>query len=227
MPRKLTRLALLTAICGFAVIATSFARAKPDRRGKVVRVERPRIGASESLRACLYTQMNTQKFTCFGVVPPEIGDRFTVADENGYRGKARATKVSIGEYDTCKLGVSYDIEFAYEDKAASASAKSVSSWGNGLAIRGAEVDPTTIKVLTDHSRIRSPSGKDHQVWMAMDLTGDGDADLISTWYDGCDRSSNRPTPPANKTLKPLCLDYWLKTSGEWKRKTTDSYYLCM
>jgi hypothetical protein len=217
----------LTVICGVAVVASSFARAKPDRQGKVIRIERPRMGSSASLRACLYTQITTQKFTCFGVVAPEVGDTFTVADESGYKGQARATKVTIGEYDTCKLGVSYDIEFEYDDKSAATATATGSTWGNGLAVRGVDVDTSQVKVLTDHSRIRSPSGKDEQVWMAMDLTGDGFPDMISTWYDGCDRAGNRPSPPANRTLKPLCLDYWLKESGEWKRKTTDSYYLCM
>jgi hypothetical protein len=63
--------------------------------------------------------------------------------------------------------------------------------------------------------------------MAVDLTGNGDVDMLSTWYDGCDDMGVKPSPPPNRTLKPLCLDYWLREDGLWKRKTTDPYYLCM
>lgn len=217
-------------VLGLLVIAVagvvSVAVAKPARRGKVVRVERPRVTSRESLRACLFSNANEDKFTCFGVVPPDIGDLFIVVDDNGYRGRARVTKVDIGEYDNCKLGVSHDVRFEYDDRS-TAPATGARYWGSGLALRGVDVDTATAKVITDHSRLRSPSGKDQQVWMAIDLTGDGFPDMLSTWYDGCDNPTIRPTAPPNRTLKPLCLDYWLKEDGQWQLKTTDPYYLCM
>ncbi len=224
--RRLVILVGLGAI-GLGIGVSVSALAKPARRGKVVRVERRRLSSRDALRACLYTSGQGEKFTCFGVVEPEVGDLYWVLDENGFRGRARATRVEIGEYDNCKIGVSHEVTFEYEERAGGTSATQPQYWGTGLALRGVDVDPGKAKVITDHSNVRSPSGKDETVWMAIDLNGDAQADMISTWYDGCDNSGARPTPPANRTLKPLCLDYWLRENGEWQRKTTDAYYLCM
>jgi hypothetical protein len=226
--RRRLIMAIALGAIGFGIAVSVSALAKPARKGKVVRIERRRLSARDALRACLYTSGQGEKFTCFGVVEPGVGDTYAVLDGNGYRGRARATKVEIGEYDNCKIGVSHEVSFEYEEKAGGSSSPTQPQyWGTGLALRGVEVESAKAKVITDHSNIRSPSGKDETVWMAIDLNGDNQADMISTWYDGCDNASMRPTPPANRTLKPLCLDYWLREDGEWERKTTDPDYLCM
>src|SRR5688500_6216630 len=112
----MTRWRVLGLVVIAALAGVSVALARPARRGKVVRVERPRLTARESLRACLFSDSNEEKFTCFGTVPPDIGDVFTIVDDNGYRGRARVTKVDVGEYDNCKLGVSHDVRFEYDDR---------------------------------------------------------------------------------------------------------------
>jgi hypothetical protein len=226
--RDAVRIRLGLALIAGGLAASTIALARPPRRGKVVRVERPRLAARESLRACMFnTSPAGEKLICFGMVPPEIGDTFNVMDDTGYRGRVRVTKVDMGEYDTCQIGVSQDVKFEYEDRAGAPPTSQPSPWSNGLALRGVDLDASMAKVVADHSTLKSPSGKDETIWMAIDLSGDGFPDMISTWYDGCDNPSLRPTPPAAKSVKPLCLDYWLKEDGAWQRKTTDSYYLCM
>lgn len=197
-----------------SLVLAAAARAEPPRSGEIVRVERPRFGGS-GLRVCPVDPVRRDRLTCYGSRAPRAGTRYAVLGMEGFRGHVEATSISPSDNDFCGLGVAHDVfvdglELAVAD-------------GIGVAVTGAELGPRSRLMLG--ARDVSPSGvEDEEVWMVIDRDGDEAPDIVATAYD-CPEADDRVAPPG-KTLTKLCLDYWTRDGGPWRRVTRDIFYSC-
>src|SRR5262245_1246621 len=102
------------------------------------------------------------RMTCYGKSAPEAGQRFTVLDESGVRGRVVVKESARSSVDACQLGTAHDVVIDAEEGALppqNASAYVV-------AVRGLEVGEHG-RLLSDVP-LRAPSGRSTEnVWTVI------------------------------------------------------------
>jgi hypothetical protein len=201
------------------------AHAGPERRaGKIVRVDRPRRRAAEHVRACVLTNPDGRRMTCFGGSPPEPGTRFALVDDVGLRGYGAAVEAHPAGQDYCKIGSAHEVELAY-DGPHGLEPRPSGGFPSTLAVHGVRLQQGA-RVLPDQ-QLR-PSGREaEQVWTAVDRDGDGEADLAVTAFECSDQVRELPIAPAGQRVSPYCLDYWLREDGGWTKVERYVFFNCL
>jgi hypothetical protein len=189
---------------------------RTPRKGKVVRVERPRLGVRGTPRICELggTTGSLSGARCYGSAP-KLDDLGTLVDGEGIINSVRVIKVDSGA-SGC-LGH----EIATEPVDGSKDRRD-RSWG-AIVVFDIPLDAKARKL--DVSAQRAPSGKPiEQSWQVLDADGDGASDHVLTVYP-CDGSSIT-------TLSEVCFDYWkleppkATRQNEWTRLRQDRGTLC-
>jgi hypothetical protein len=197
--------------------ADSDAGPRKGKAGKVVRVERPRLGARGFPRICQIggTTGNLSTAICYGA--PKVDDIGSLLDGEGVNNTVKVIKVD-GDPKQC-LNVEVTLE------SAGAKDRRDRSWST-IVVFDIPLDLKARRL--DESAQRSPSGKpNEQSWQVLDADGDGAPDHVLTVYP-CDGGAMSP-------MSELCFDYWRyetktdQTSGkrtEWAKLRQDRGALC-
>jgi hypothetical protein len=216
----------VTLLLGVVLLSggIAMAGAKGRRRGRVVRIERPRYSAPEAVRIC--TSAGTdEKLTCFGGAP-EAEARLAMIDGEGVRGEAVVERSDPSPSDSCQTGSMHEatVRFDGGGLVPRNGQQAYSSFGT-FAIQGVELGENA-KVVQD-AAARAPSGHDNeQVWIQIDRDGDGSADVLSTYYDCTAQIHDVPVSPTGQHVTPYCIDYWIKDSLDWRLGGRDVYFTC-
>jgi hypothetical protein len=217
--------ASLALVPGLHAAPRAAARPPDHRRGRVVRVNRPRRLAPEPVRLCMVTPADAKaeaKMVCYGATPPEPGSRFALIDDVGVRGVGTVRDSTRSGYDACQLGSAHDVVLALDEPPLPGSPSGMYM----VAVEGVAIEKGS-RILRD-AQVRAPSRRDNdQVWTVIDRDGDGTADLLGTAYECSAEIRDLPAPPAGQRIWPLCIDYWVRDAVDWARVGRDVFYQCM
>jgi hypothetical protein len=209
---------------GAAATVSTGAIAKPSRDGKIVRVERPRTFARQTLRICEMETTQVGLGTCLGGVP-EIDDEAEVYDLTGFQGRIRITQIRAMQGDLCAGDSGAEVLFEYIE------GQGVVSYGQTrFMVFGADTRRETSKTVDIYnSGVQSPSANNgDQPYMVLDVDGDGAADLMNS-YREC-AGSAPPNPYQQAVMgtynQAWCIDYWRRGSSEWEHLRKDYFYSC-
>jgi hypothetical protein len=207
-----------------ALLGAPAAAAPPPRRaGEVVRVERPRRRPPEGVRVCPITNPEARRMTCFGGTAPEPGARFTLVDEAGLRGSARARRVHPSSQDTCKVGSASEVELVGGQPGA-LEPRPTTGFPFTLAVQGVALSEEARVVFDPQLR---PSGRDlEEVWVALDRDGDLEPDFAVTAFACAATVRELPIAPVGLQAAPYCVDYWARGAGGWARIARHMFYNC-
>jgi len=186
---------------------------KGGKRGKVVRVERPKFGGGGLIRTCQMSGASVA--TCYGR-PPVLGDVGIVIDTAVMYGEARVVSVTPVN-DTCNNITSWTVtvessnaqvaQLSYGailliDYTASPQARSVPVGGQ-VPIPGARVG--------------------EYGYLGVDSDGDTDADLYVSAYT-CDAAGN--VIGYGQGHVGYCMGYWVGDQSSWTLLRTDVVRSC-
>jgi hypothetical protein len=194
------------------------------RRGKVVRVERPRLRPAERIRVCPLTNPDGRRMTCFGGAPPRPGTRFALVDDVGLRGHGVAVQSLRSAQDHCRIGSAHEVEVTYLEPHG-LDPRPTNGLPFTLGVQGIHLEQGARVMLDQQLR---PSGREvEQVWMAVDRDGDGDADLAVTAFECSDQIRDLPIAPSGQRVSPFCLDYWMRDEVEWNKVERYVFFNCL
>lgn len=196
------------AVLGFAVIASA-------RPGKVVRVERQHGGKKLDIAVC---EARSSRVSCYG--PVESGDQLHGLDEKGGYRLLEVQGVRPHPEDSCKTGVPVMVT-AREIRTGRSSRDR-----NQLALRGVEVRPGVSRML-DKSTIKPAPRPGEQVLLAVDLSGDGVAEIAATMR-GCNDVRARTPGVSGKNGHSFCITFWRRASRvrPWKPVNRVDLHMC-
>lgn len=211
----------------FAVITVALVLVAPahvapadagPRKGKIVRVERPRTGARGTPRFCNLNPTDSSA-TCFGAAPA-VGDSASIVSNEGIQGHARVTAIQVQSPSgqsgaACTQGLwRAEVELSDVDRN-NPNAIGYSSWlvfDVGLSPGAKITDPP----------LELPSGEaGESAAVSVDRDGEAPADFLVTWYP-C--QAKAPTSNA----QAYCIDYWFASDGKtWSKSRQDIVSWCM
>ena len=212
---------------GLAVPPTGHAGARPRdgrdgnrkaSRSKVVRIERVRA-AGGTLRACQVTFEPNYPASnigmCWGAAIAE-GEEATVVDVLGTHGRIRVTAVTE---PNCSGGYYNAWTFQYEVIDGNLDPSS-SGYATMHGIFDLELSPLARSVEPGQIQVPSSTGAESPL-VAVDTDGQDGEDLIVSYYS-CDEAG-AVVPGVYGSTQPyaLCLDYWLRDRGAWRRGRHD------
>lgn len=220
---RLAAIILGTALVAAMAMSTG-AIAKPTRKGKVVRVERPRTFEASVLRLCQMENQQIGMASCFGSVP-EIGDEAAVYDPNGFQGRVRVTEIKPQQGNLCGGTSGGEVLFEYIE-----GTGQLDVTGGRLAVFGVSVEANGRTDAAAYN-IRTPSNRPNEsVFLALDRNGDNDVDVLATWYDCVNTAPPNPfvtSAPTTSYNYVYCIDHWTKNDSTWERARQDFWYSCM
>jgi hypothetical protein len=186
----------------------------------VVRVERPRHGgSSQRLRFC-GVMLGEDKMVCLGSPPPRPGELIELAEYMGsYRGQARVVAVEAVDDPSmrCNVGNAHAVEI----EMVTGGTKSPSQMVFGVT--GFPVDPARVRTLSDMTALKAPGGRpgEHPL-LALDGDGDGNADLMVTFYE-----CTNDVPTNSGAASASCLEFWRNDGiDNWRMAQRDVIYIC-
>ncbi|MBX3160057.1 MAG: hypothetical protein KF773_29075 [Deltaproteobacteria bacterium] len=192
----------MRSACLVLATAAMTASAQGEPTGRVVRVERMRDATVP--RMCVVMPSDSAAL-CVG--EPELNERMTLVDSNGGRGvlaEVRITKVAeerLGGGFCAANGRSALYRASYERLAGDLRrVQGRASSGVVIGIRGMRLDARA-QTLKDQV---VPGGEPGDVGFALDVDGDGVADLLVAQYT-CDRMSG-----SFSNERPTCIDTYLR-----------------
>lgn len=221
---RVTRTICSPAVLSSALIASLAtalpADAAPKRKGKVVRVERPRGLSKRVLRLCPLPLADESQGTCYGSAPA-VGEVGHAYDYDGrYIGQLSVLATAPSTEFVCHHGTAFDFRYHFTP-----NLKGKSGASFGIAIFGLTGDPTRATLITDSSKLPNPTAnKNAHPWMGMDRDGEGTADMLVSAYECTDIASLPRTPPASS--EAYCLDYWTNDGRSWRKVRQDTFLTC-
>ena len=149
MPRRVFVLAVSAACLGAALLAHTSPLAIAERRGKVVRVERPRAVAADRVQLCGMDTSNSSadkgpSLMCFGDMP-RVGADVEFLDGEGYRGRGRVTGAEPGlpgMPGDCNKDVGSTVRFEWVERRGDVGSRGRPSRFNGERIKRGEASGT-------------------------------------------------------------------------------------
>ena len=153
---------------------------KGAKKGKVVRVERARIGGGEP-RFCGNPRTDGGA-TCWGL-PPEVGDLATVLDDTGPRGMVRVTEVK-GTLDPCGNTASWEVS----GRVQSGDLSQLNTGAAAFVIDWKTTSRSKAMNIYGSPPVVAPGQHTNEMVLgAVDDDADGKPDLLLTWFY-CDAS---------------------------------------
>jgi len=204
---------LAVAVLALATVpATPRASAGP-RKGRIVRVERPRTGARGLPRVCRLSDPSAGM--CWGRPPIKGETAWVIGPEsNGHPGNRG--QIMIGEVTETQDSCSMPKYWTFALEPMQADLADLESWQTWVLV-DLEVGPHARTV--EPSAARSPDDK-NSPWLAIDRgngEGDGEADFVVTAFQ-CDGSGSQINGGATNGY---CLDYWIRGGGRWSQARRD------
>jgi len=187
------------------------------RRGKIVRVERPRTGARGVPRLCQFVPSDISA-SCFGQ-PPAVGETGTLLASTGIVSDVRVKVVEPlnpggAAFAACTEGL-WRLEVELADvrtdlRDAGYGAFVVFDVGLSQGARIADSPPAPL-----------PSGlADEQPVVAISRDGRDAADFVVTWRP-CPGMGTKTTNSAT-----YCVDFWAETGSSWSKLRGDTVSWC-
>ncbi len=209
----------VAVVCALTLVATGLgptARARP-RDGRVVRIERPRLGTKQRIRLCIQPGPQT-KMICLGDPPIAPGTMLHILDfQEGYVNLARVRKSEPSPLDKCESGGISQIE--YETLGTPKSGLS----GLLVGVSGIDIDPRVAKVIVDSEP--PPGAKPgEQTWISIDATSVEGPELMIT-----SRECNDKTPPPKARNRPSqgqCISFWERDGDRWRVVNEETVWTC-
>lgn len=206
-------LAIAVSFAVAAVAVPVVAEAAP-RRGKVVRVERPKHAVKNRIRLCVQYNATSGHMLCLGAPPPAPGEELHLLDFNGpHLGTGRVLRSAPSSQTNCKSDQVSDVFYS----SSVGRANSVLIGMMGVAMD----DKTTVKIDSRGPMpTRARDGESR--WLGFDIDGEGDIDLLLTM-----RKCDLDRPPGH-TGQGQCLAYWVRDSDvdDWRLHNEDAIYDC-
>ena len=208
MLQDMLRLAVLVILVG------AVAQAAPPP-GKVVRVERRRANADDSVPTVCEVKSDPSGF-CIGK-SPVIGDRGVVVDDTHVIAELKVSKV-MSLNPSCDMLWSVTFEVTSGDLASVRSSKSI-------AIVSPKGDFRTARRIPE-DRVSSPSSNvNERVIVAVDRDKDAQIDLYVTAYQ-CDANGVAVSPGAQSAVDN-CVDVWSHAEKLPKRMSHTKFASCL
>jgi hypothetical protein len=209
------------------------AAAKPapgKRSGRVVRIERPRSGGGGTPRVCQLaydaSYPQTNQGMCWGQGVEE-GEEAAVVDFTGVRGRIRVSAVTP---PSCNSG-SYSMwMFNFERIEGNLEALPSGVYNGNLFGLFDVPGQTGMLRGMDATQLRPPSSTGVEAgWVALDRDGDASEDFLVDYYQ-CD-DAGAPVQASygyggNPSPHGLCMDYWARDGGSWRRLRQDIATTC-
>jgi hypothetical protein len=206
-----SRAAAVAAV--LAVMPATAADAGP-RAGKIVRIERPRSGASGTPRIC---RLNSPtEAICWGRAPIQGEMGWVVGPDTrgqpGNRGQIQVGKVTPSA-ESCSSPVYWDFEVLPLE----ANMKDVESWSTWILF---DIDVGPHARSLDTGALKDSPDPRNSPWFAIDRgrrdDADADADVIVTAYQ-CDEHGSQ----TNGSSPGYCIDYWFRPGNRWSMARRD------
>jgi len=181
--------------------------AGPRRPGRLVRVPRPPLRLSTTVRTCeLFEERHA---VC--TRPVETGEIGVVVDESNNLGAATIRAVAP-QLDGCGTTAVWNIEFDLQDAGVSDNP------GRGLLVLDFPVEERARTLAAPGTGPRDGE----RVLEVLDSDGDGDGDLRVSQY-ACDHAGalDRAARPTH-----ICTDTWLAVRDRWQRARSDRAPVC-
>ena len=207
--------AVRLVVLAIVIVVASPAEAGP-RRGKVVRVERPRTGSRGTPRICQLKEGTTGM--CWGKAPV-VGESAWVIDAQKMRGTIRITKVEPSD-----AGCAVPQYWGMEYEAIDADLDGIEPYSPWALV---DVDLSPRARVVDPQSVKTPDDQD-QAWLAIDrgrgdVTSDATADFMVVAFS-CAEDGLKQTSGGYGT--GYCLDYWVQISGRWSQVRRDVVVNC-
>jgi hypothetical protein len=208
MSRSLLAIGLV-AVIAMPADAGRKAKGKGKRKGKVVRVERSRLGGSGMVRMCQQVQPDGTAY-CWGK-PPVEGESLTVFDETGRRASLSVRTVTP-QKDGCGNDTSWIIATTAQGDISQLSymATALVDWEG--EVRSHVVQAQPIPGLRPGEN----------AWSALDDDGDDIADLVITSFS-CDTAG---TISQQYPSGAYCMSYYRREGTSYSMLRTDIVPSC-
>lgn len=213
-PLRTGVLLLVPAAAAVAALAAAVPADAGPRKGKVVRVERPRTGARGTPRICRLSDPG--KGMCWGRAPIKGELGFVVGPEGrgqpGNRGQ-----IQVGEVTEAQDGCSMPKYWMFDLEPMSSNLVDLEPWSTWVVL---DVDVTSNAKVLEPSAVKSPDDA-NPAWLAIDRGrgGDGEsaADFLVTAF-GCDSTGS---PVGAGGGNGYCIEYWVRGTGQWSKIRRD------
>jgi len=200
---------LAAVACGMVAIA--------GPPGRVVRVERGHGGTHRTPRICQV--MSDRIGECWGVAP-RIGETATLLDQNGHLGDIRVVEVEEKAAGRCRGTKDWRFHFVR------LSPDPGRSPNDQVALFDVDLTPSRARTIVKSGQVPRPDTREGvQVWKAVDLDGDGAADLAGTAYQ-CDAHGD-PAGRRIRQIQFICIDYWTGRGDSWRLVRHDQFAACV
>jgi len=206
-------------VCALTLVATGLgpaARARP-RAGRVVRIERPRVGAKRRIRLCIQPGPQT-KMICLGSPPLAPGTLLHVLDfQKGYVDQARVRKSEPSPLDKCDSGDISQIDYDLMGTPKTGLS------GLLVGVAGIDIDPRVGRVIIDADP--PPGAKEgEQTWISIDANSVKGPELMITSRECND---HQPPPKArNRPSQGQCISFWERDGGTWQVTSEETVWTC-
>ncbi len=208
------RIAVVAVVLGGAALDGDAVagKRKSGKRGKVVRVERSRVGASGKIRACAFSGNN--QATCYGR-EAKIGDVGFVLDASGMYGEVRVAAVTP-RADNCSNITGWDVTL--ETKSGS-----IAQLGYGpTVVLDYEVTAKS-RVIPVSGQVPVSTRNQETSYAAIDQDGDTDVDLYISAFT-CDASG--AFVGYGQGHHGYCMGYYVGDDQSWSLLRTDIVKSC-
>ena len=209
---------------GLAVIAAGslalaagdgLAKKKRGKKGKVVRVERTRLGGGAP-RLCGNPRTDGGA-TCWGL-PPEVGDVATVLDDAGPRGTVRISQVK-GTLDPCGNVSSWEVSGQLQ----SGDLMTLNTAAAAFVIDWKTTTRSKAMNIYGNPPVAVPGQHPNEMLLgAVDDDADGSADLMLTWFY-CDATG---TSAPYGQGGHYCVVHYARDGGSYKQLRLDVVKNC-
>lgn len=178
---------------------TAVATAAVARPGKMVRVDRTPIKKRVDVAVC---EARSSEITCYG--PVEAGDELHGLHTDGSYRLLRVESVSPSAQDRCKVGTPVQVTAQRIQGAAAAHS-------GGITFRGIEPRPGKSRIV-DQSKAQPPPKVGEALFLAVDLSGDGDANLAATMRE-CREARRKMPGLMRRSGSSYCVTFWQRDSA--------------
>ena len=193
--------------------------AKPVRKGKIVRIDRPRAARADDMRICPMPFADEQEGSCYGG-SPRVGQKGHLFDyEENYLGTLKVLSVRQNARHNCHHGTTFDFKYELDLRA-----QSNNSLPFGIAVFGVQLEPNKARMISEPDKMPQLQPDQTKPWMGLDRDGDGDVDFVVSAFECTDIEP--PPASSGQALETYCLDYWLPRDGAWTSVRRDIFYTC-
>jgi hypothetical protein len=203
------------AIAALAIGATAASTAA--RPGKVVRVERQSTTAARPIALC--TRISSDLTCITGGV--ERGDELEVVDDAGGYQRLRVTQTQPGRM-SCNAQVVEARAQVLETRAAGNR-----SLRHGAAFGGLDLVPGRSRTI-DAGAVRAPPGARGVVRVALDISGDGQAEVAITVRECPETQRLTPGLAGRPNVQSLCIGTWHRADirSPWREVSDEAIHIC-